>query len=127
MNVTVCVSIILLLLVSMALYFELQQKSENNIPIMSQVPTLSNKYNKYPRYPKYNGSYDQCTNNCISNPNKNNCPCENSSFKISDKFYNQYMNKVINIDNDIKVDDENPRVNIWKGDIKNDNFFVQCS
>ena len=80
---------------------------------------------EFNKCPKYNGSYDQCTNNYIPDPNQKNCPCDNRTFemcpkpfKISEKCYNNHMNKILNKNNDIQVDNENPRVNMWKGNIK---------
>jgi len=66
-----------------------------------RVPTLTGDkcfFTEYNRCPRYNGSYDQCTNNYIPEPNQNNCPCNNRTFemcpkqfKISEKCYNEKL------------------------------------
>jgi hypothetical protein len=140
MKFAICVTTILVIMIILTIYIEnnhqnqketnIVNKSEIDVLKMCQVPTLSMEdcfKNEYNKCPKYNGSYDQCTNNYIPEPSKKNCPCKNRAFKISEKCYNQHMNNVIHKNNDINVDKENPRVNMWQGDIKNDKFFIQCS
>ena len=147
MKFAISVTTILILMILLTIYIEynhqnikeanIKNKSEINILKMCQVPTLSMEdcfKTEFNKCPKYNGSYDQCTNNYIPDPNQKNCPCDNRTFemcpkpfKISEKCYNNHMNKILNKNNDIQVDNENPRVNMWKGNIKNDNFFIQCS
>ena len=140
MNFAICVTTILVIMIILTIYIKnnhknqqemnIVNKSEINVLKMCQVPNLSMKKcfkNEYNKYPKYNGSYNQCTNNNIPEQKQQNCHSENETFEISDKYYKKYMTNIINKHNDIKVDNENPRVNVWKGDIKNDNFFIQHS
>lgn len=109
--------------------------SQNDLLKMCQVPTLNMNQcfqNKFIKCPNINGSYDQCTNNNLPNPDEKNCPCMNrtfemcpSPFKISEKCYNNLYKEMINKNNDIVVNKDFPRINMWKGDINNDNFLIQ--
>tara|TARA_B100000674_G_C37633822_1_gene820104 strand:+ start:427 stop:765 length:339 start_codon:yes stop_codon:yes gene_type:complete len=104
---------------------------------MCQVPTLNMSqcyHNQFNKCPNINGSYDQCTNNYIPNPSEKNCPCMNRTFemcpppfKISEKCYNNYHKEKLNKNNDLNVNKDFPRVNMWNGDINNDDFLIQCS
>lgn len=144
MKVAALVIIILIILISFTIYYEFNNtkkisKKINKIDVfkMCQVPTLNMNqcyYNKFNKCPNINGSYDQCTNNYIPNPSDKNCPCMNrtfemcpQSFKISEKCYNTYHQKKINENNDISVKKSFPRVNMWNGNINNDDFLIQSS
>ena len=110
--------------------------SQNDILKICQVPTLNMEQcfkNKFIKCPNINGSYNQCTNNNLPNPDQKNCPCMNrtfdmcpSPFKISEKCYNNLNNEIINKNNDIIVNKDFPRINMWNGDKNNDNFLIQC-
>jgi|SaaInlV_150m_DNA_5_1039734.scaffolds.fasta_scaffold39392_1 hypothetical protein len=144
MKIAALVIIILIILISFTIYYEFKNtnkisKKINNIDVfkMCQVPTLNMNQcynNKFNKCPNINGSYDQCTNNYIPNPSEKNCPCMNRtfemcppSFKISEKCYNTYHQKKINENNDISVKKSFPRVNMWNGNINNDDFLIQSS
>lgn len=131
MNIAAFVVIILIILISLTLYYEIKQKKRNNVEpskrlrktdvlTMCQVPTLSMDKcldNEYYKCPKFNGSYDQCTNNYIPIPDQNNCPCKNRTFGMCPHPFKISENV---------IHGNNPRINMWAGDITNDNFLIQC-
>jgi len=111
---------------------ELQALIKCQVPALTMSKCLSTEYYKCPRF---NGSYKQCTNNNIPNPDENNCPCKNRTFemcpfpfRISEKCYNNIHKKDANKDtNSLPINKNNPRINKWKGDITNNNFLIQCA
>ena len=144
MIIAVLIIIILIILISFTIYSEYKNTNKistkmNKIDVlkMCQVPTLNMSqcyYNQFNKCPNINGSYDQCTNNYIPNPSEKNCPCMNRTFemcpppfKISEKCYNNYHKDKLNKNNDLNVNKDFPRVNMWNGDINNDDFLIQCS
>ena len=104
------------------------------IPNVGSMKCLLTEYN---RCPKFDGSYKQCTNNYIPEPQYGNCPCHNRAFemcpqkwKVAENVYEEGASEC----KPVEVDDYNPkepsdksRINWWRyNDEVPSNFIVQC-
>lgn len=104
------------------------------IPDVDGYKCLLTEYN---RCPKFDGSYKQCTNNYIPEPQYGNCPCHNRTFemcpqkwKVAENVYEEGAAACEPVEKD-NYNPETPsdksRINWWRyNDEVPKSFVVQC-
>jgi hypothetical protein len=92
---TVIISILVVCIIAVGVIFHDGVPEKNKISIndvcmkkvweaskMPNVGSLKCLLTEYNKCPKFDGSYKQCTNNYIPEPQYGNCPCHNRTFEM---------------------------------------------